>query len=86
MFTHSNSNTLFILQLCFNYCSKTRFILVHTQTRWKNIYDRDIKCEATPIIILKPFGPTEIVYEYADTENGRVSLVLKKRKDIIQFL
>ena len=34
---------------------------------WKNIYGRDIKPGARPLVILKSFGPVDFVYEYNDT-------------------
>lgn len=53
------------------YLQRPHATLVHTLNRWKKLYNRDIKANATPIIIIKPFGPAEIVYEYSDTENGK---------------
>ncbi|MGN1392735.1 MAG: hypothetical protein ACI4V7_01615 [Succinivibrionaceae bacterium] len=52
------------------YLQRPGSVLVHTAARWKKQFNRDIKASAVPIIIMKPFGPSEIVYEYSDTENG----------------
>jgi hypothetical protein len=43
-------------------------IYAATPTRWKNDFNRYVKSNARPLIILNPFGPVELIYEYNDTE------------------
>ncbi len=41
---------------------------VETPINWLNIFNRHIKPGANPLVILKPFGPVEFVYDLDDTE------------------
>ena len=41
---------------------------VATATQWRKKYGRTIKPNATPLVILQPFGPLSFVFELADTE------------------
>ena len=44
---------------------------VATRRKWNSI-GRDIKPGATPIVILRPFGPVEFVFEQSDTEGDEL--------------
>ena len=39
-------------------------------TRWKRDYDRYVKPNANPIVILQPMGPVMFVFDVSDTEPG----------------
>ncbi|MBL7179012.1 MAG: hypothetical protein ISS65_02235 [Desulfobacterales bacterium] len=43
---------------------------VATPTRWKRDYDRYVKPNANPIVILQPMGPVMFVFDVSDTEPG----------------
>ena len=43
---------------------------VATPTRWKRNYDRYVKPNANPIVILQPMGPVMFVFDVSDTEPG----------------
>ena len=53
------------------YCQRPGAQWVDTELRWKR-RGRVIKPNAIPIVILKPFGPVEFVYEYEDTSGAPV--------------
>ena len=40
---------------------------VENEEIWSARYKRKIKPEATPIVVLKPFGPVDFLYDLADT-------------------
>lgn len=40
---------------------------VETEGKWEREYNRFIRPDATPIIILKPFGPVDFLYDLEDT-------------------
>ena len=41
---------------------------VTSATTWRNKFGRNIKPGARPLVILKPFGPVEFVFDLSDTE------------------
>ncbi len=43
-------------------------VYVATASEWHNRFNRKIKPEALPLIILQPFGPVSFVFELSDTE------------------
>jgi len=43
-------------------------LYVATPTYWRREFNRSIKPGARPLVILKPFGPVEFVFELNDTE------------------
>ena len=43
---------------------------VATPTRWKRDYDRYVKPNGSPIVILQPMGPVMFVFDVSDTEPG----------------
>ena len=42
-----------------------------TPSRWKRHYDRYVKPNSNPIMILQPMGPVMFVFDVSDTEPGR---------------
>ena len=56
---------------------------VMTQDRWEKKYQRVIKPNARPLIILVPFGPVEFVFEIGDTKPSPGSLFTKTDVDIL---
>ncbi len=64
----------------FRFYSPYNAFLVHIQRpgarfvapakRWKQKYKRQIKPNASPIVILQPMGPVMFVYDVSDTEPG----------------
>jgi hypothetical protein len=62
----------------FRFYSPFNAFLIHLQrpgaifaappTRWKRDYERTIKPNATPIVILQPMGPVMFVFDVSDTE------------------
>lgn len=51
------------------YCQRSGAIWVETEYGW-NKNGRFLKPNALPIVILKPFGPVEFVYEYGETDGN----------------
>ena len=45
---------------------------VATRRRWREDYQREIKPDAIPIVILQLFGPVLFVYDIADTEGPEI--------------
>ncbi|MBN1546228.1 MAG: hypothetical protein JW902_06180 [Syntrophaceae bacterium] len=45
-------------------------LFVAPPTRWKRVYDRHVKPNANPIVILQPMGPVMFVFDVSDTEPG----------------
>lgn len=43
---------------------------VATPSRWRKEFNRSIKPGSNPLVILKPFGPVEFVFEVNDTEGS----------------
>jgi hypothetical protein len=48
-------------------------IYVATPSCWRNRFSRYIKPGACPLVMLRPFGPIEFVFELADTEGKPVT-------------
>ena len=77
----------------FRYLSPFNGMLVHLQkegsefvlspTKWKNRFNRIIKANAQPIVILKPFGPVSLVYDINDTEPDPQLRVVPIPEDIL---
>jgi len=44
-----------------------------TKRRWKNIFEREVKRDASPMLILKPFGPVDLVYDLSDIEGPKIA-------------
>ncbi len=49
------------------YIQRPGAVMLATANRWEKEYRRYIKHEATPIVIVRPFGPVEFIYDYSDT-------------------
>jgi hypothetical protein len=49
------------------YAQRPGAIMLADERQWEERYGRHIKPEASPIVILKPFGPVDFIYEYDDT-------------------
>ena len=43
-----------------------------TASDWEKRFDRKVKLEANPMVILKPFGPVEFIYDISDTYGENV--------------
>lgn len=50
---------------------------VETEEAWQEKYGRYIKHEATPIVVLRPFGPVEFLYDIADTYGDEIPEKMK---------
>lgn len=59
-----------------------RYVL--TEKEWRNKYDRGIKPNARPLIILVPFGPVDFLFEISDTYPLRTSLFWKTDDEILE--
>ena len=46
--------------------------LVLTATQWEKKYRRHVKCGASPMIIMRPFGPVDFVFDISDTDGAPV--------------
>ncbi len=54
------------------YIQKPGSTYVATARFWKEKFGRVPKAEATPLVIMKPFGPVSFVFELSDTEGDDV--------------
>lgn len=61
---------------------ESRFLL--RASEWKKKYDRGIKEDARPIVILVPFGPVDFLFEVGDTYP--LSPKLDGKDDILDYL
>ena len=52
-------------------------LFVETEDIWERRYDRRVKPDATPIVIMLPFGPINFVYDYSDTYGDQVPSNMK---------
>ncbi len=59
-----------------------RYVL--TEKEWKTKYDRGIKPNARPIIILVPFGPVDFLFEISDTYPLNSTLFSRTENDILE--
>ncbi len=65
-FMHLHKN-LSVFNSCLIYAQKPGSIFTATEEEWKRKYDRSVKPDATPIVVLRTFGPVMFVYEAIDT-------------------
>ena len=49
------------------YAQRPGAVMLATANYWNSNYNRYIKHEVSPIVIMKPFGPVEFIYDYNDT-------------------
>lgn len=49
------------------YLQRPGALYVETEAGWKTRFSRWIRPDATPIVVLHPFGPVNFLYEYSDT-------------------
>ena len=59
-----------------------RYVL--TEKEWRNRYDRGIKPNARPLIILVPFGPVDFLFEISDTYPLKTELFWKTDDEILE--
>lgn len=58
--------------------------LVLTTKKWKELYNRKIKSNARPVIILMPFYPVDFLFDIADTKP--IDSKLKTDDDVIEHI
>lgn len=64
-------------------------LYIESEDVWENKYDRHVRPDATPIVIMLPFGPINFVYDFTDTYGDKVpehmcdSFVLPKSDPLI---
>lgn len=51
---------------------------VETEETWKNEYNRAVRPDVTPIVVLRPFGPIDFLYDAADTYGDELPEEMKK--------
>lgn len=49
------------------YLQRPGALYVDTETGWEKRFSRWIRPDASPIVVVHPFGPVNFLYEYADT-------------------
>lgn len=59
--------------------------LVLSQSKWRE-YNREVKFNARPMVILVPFGPVEFVFDIADTEGDEIPEYLRSPFYTLGFL
>lgn len=59
-----------------------RYVL--SEKEWRNRYDRGIKPNARPLIVLVPFGPVEFLFEINDTYPLKTGLFWKTDDEILE--
>lgn len=47
-------------------------LYVESEDVWEKKYDRYVRPDATPIVIMLPFGPVNFVYDFSDTYGNKV--------------
>lgn len=52
-------------------------LYVESEEVWANKYERHLLPEATPIVIMQPFGPINFVYDFADTYGDQVPYYMR---------
>lgn len=57
---------------------------VLSENEWRRKYDRGIKPNARPVIVLVPFGPVDFLFEISDTYPLEVSLFPKSDEEILE--
>lgn len=59
---------------------------VLSEKEWRRKYDRGIKPNARPVIVLVPFGPVDFLFEINDTYPLKSNLFWKTDEDILEEL
>ncbi len=59
---------------------------VLSEKEWRRKYDRGIKPNARPVIVLVPFGPVDFLFEINDTYPLKSTLFWKTDEDILEEL
>ena len=59
-----------------------RYVL--SEKEWRNKYDRGIKPNARPLIVLVPFGPVDFLFEINDTYPLKTDLFWKSDDEILE--
>lgn len=62
-FTHGYS----VYNCMLIYAQRPGAVLLATEKQWEKYYSRFVRNDVTPIVIMKPFGPIEFIYDYSDT-------------------
>lgn len=82
-FWHRNKYSVYNCLLI--YAQRPGAVMLGTAKQWRS-RNRFIKHETSPIVIVKPFGPVEFIYDYSDTYGDRElypkRLTLSKSIDI----
>lgn len=63
-------------------CSGTRYVL--SEKEWRSKYDRGIKPNARPLIVLVPFGPVDFLFDINDTYPLKTGLFWKTDDEILE--
>lgn len=86
-----------LLEMCrkFRHLSPYNAMLVNLQKpmakwvlrekEWQDQFNRNLKPNAQPLIILVPFGPVDYLFEIGDTESGN-GLFPERDQDILDFI
>lgn len=80
-FKHLSAYNAWMAQL---QCPSARYML--TEGEWRNRYNRKLRTNAKPIIILIPFGPIDMVFEIGDTMPIENKLFAESDEDILSEL
>ena len=68
---------LSVFNSCLIYAQRPGAVLTATESEWKTRYHRSVKPDATPIVVMRTFGPVMFVYEaldtYSDDENEDIN-------------
>ncbi len=56
----------------------SQYDYVETEETWKNEYNRAVRPDVTPIVVLRPFGPIDFLYDAADTYGDELPEEMKK--------
>lgn len=54
------------------YLQRPGALYVETENGWEKRFSRSIRPDATPIVVVHPFGPVNFLYEYADTYGEQI--------------
>lgn len=57
-------------------------LYIESEEEWERRYNRHVRPDATPIVVMIPFGPINFVYDFADTYGNQVP---KNMKDTFAF-
>jgi len=47
-------------------------LFIESEDVWENRYERHVRPDATPIVVMQPFGPINFVYDFADTYGEKI--------------